>query len=189
MQPVDFLNLQNIFYKIYTITDYISTEGIKSFMLDYWPTITFFSLAVSFFLVVFDIYYYRKLEEVKELDAKVFDTVFIPSEEVASVKNERWLAVLKHLDTDSQAEWKAAILEADIILDEMTVKMGYHGENLGERLKGVEKSDFLTIDQAWEAHKVRNIIAHQGSDYILTKREAKRVIDLYRQVFEEFKFI
>jgi hypothetical protein len=71
----------------------------------------------------------------------------------------------------------------------MTKKMGYHGDTLGERLNSVEKSDFLTLNLAWEAHKVRNMIAHEGSNYLLTKREAKRVIDLYRQVFEEFEFI
>ena len=67
--------------------------------------------------------------------------------------------------------------------------MGYRGESIGEQLKGVEKSDFTTIDDAWEAHKVRNLIAHEGANFLLSDREAKRVIGLYKNVFQEFHFI
>ena len=182
---VDFLNLQYIFYKIYTFF----TGSFELSMGKYWPLITLVSFVISAVLAIATIYYYWKIKEVEKLDEAIFGTVLKTEPVAEGEKNERWLKVLKHLETDSQSEWRAAILEADIILDEMTIKMGYHGDNLGERLRSVERSDFLTINQAWEAHKVRNIIAHEGSNYILSKREAKRVIDLYRQVFEEFNFI
>lgn len=105
------------------------------------------------------------------------------------VKNDRWERALKHLDSENKNDWRLAILEADIMLDEMVTSMGLIGDNLGERLKGVEKSDFLTIDKAWEAHKIRNNIAHSGGEFVLTKREAERIIDLYSDVFREFHFI
>jgi hypothetical protein len=46
-----------------------------------------------------------------------------------------------------------------------------------------------TLNQAWEAHKIRNAIAHQGADFLLSEREAKRVVSLYREVFQEFDYI
>ncbi|OHA18048.1 MAG: hypothetical protein A2836_03610 [Candidatus Taylorbacteria bacterium RIFCSPHIGHO2_01_FULL_45_63] len=98
----------------------------------------------------------------------------------------RWERIINHLNSENPNDWRLAILEADIILDGMLQSMGYHGDTIGERLKSVEESDFTAINLAWEAHKVRNLIAHQGSDYLITQREAKRVISLYRQVFEEF---
>ena len=58
-----------------------------------------------------------------------------------------------------------------------------------EKLKRVEPSDFRTLNSAWEAHKIRNEIAHQGSGYKLTRREAEMAIQLFKQVFEEFYFI
>jgi transposase len=67
--------------------------------------------------------------------------------------------------------------------------MPYPGETIADKLKTVEKSDFNTIENAWEAHKARNQVVHAGSDYQLTEREAKRIIDLYRSVFEEFFFV
>ncbi len=190
MHGVDFLNIQYIFYKIYTFITSMGSVKFKADLIEKWPLWAMISLVVSMFLGFFVIYFNMKIKEVKKLDEKIFGTVLVPADDGKSgQKNERWLKVLQHLETDSQAEWKAAILEADVILDEMTIKMGYRGNSLGERLKSVEPSDFLTINKAWEAHKVRNAIAHDGSDYFLTKREVKRVIDLYRQVFEEFDLI
>ena len=68
------------------------------------------------------------------------------------------------------------------------MKLGYQGENLGERLKAIEPSDFITLQAAWDAHKVRNQIAHE-TNFQLSKREVRRVIGLYEQVFREFKYI
>jgi cell division protein FtsL len=104
-------------------------------------------------------------------------------------ENERWLNIQRLVNSHNSNDWRQAILEADIILDEMVLKMGYKGNSLGERLKNVESSNFLTLDKAWEAHKVRNRIAHRGTGYILGKDEAERVIKLYEQVFQEFFYI
>ncbi len=104
-------------------------------------------------------------------------------------KNVRWEQILKHVASENPNDWRLAIIEADIILDEMVKSMGYAGESLGERLKRVEQSDFNSIEAAWEAHKVRNRIAHSGSDFILTQREARRIISLYEQVFREFEYL
>jgi hypothetical protein len=60
---------------------------------------------------------------------------------------------------------------------------------VAEKLKSVDSSDMLTLDAAWEAHKVRNRIAHSGSDFELNEREAKRVIMLFESVFREFGMI
>ncbi len=111
------------------------------------------------------------------------------TDEALSNKNARWEHVLTLANSESPGDWRTAIIEADIMLDELLTSMGHHGDSLGDKLKGVERSDFQTIDLAWDGHKIRNRIAHHGSDFILTERETKRVVDLYRQVFEEFDYI
>jgi hypothetical protein len=103
--------------------------------------------------------------------------------------NPKWMKVLEHVNSPNPADWKLAILEADIILDHLLDKMGYHGATMGDKLKSIEPSDFTSLQEAWEAHKVRNAIAHEGSDYVVTKPEAERVIRLFKKVFEEFQFI
>jgi transposase len=67
--------------------------------------------------------------------------------------------------------------------------MGYMQESIGEKLKSIEPSDFTNIENAWEAHKIRNTIAHEGSEFLINEREAKRVIGLYESVFREFEYI
>ena len=99
------------------------------------------------------------------------------------------MRVQKHLHSENESDWRLAVLEADVLLDEMVTGMGYHGDSLGEKLKGIEKSDFLTLDEAWEAHTVRNKIAHEGASFVLTEREAKRIGKLYENVFKEFHYI
>lgn len=103
--------------------------------------------------------------------------------------NPKWLNVLAHINSDAPADWKLAILEADIMLDAMLEKMGYPGQTVSEKLKLVEKSDFDTLDYAWEAHKIRNSIAHEGSDFVVTKEEAERVVTMFERVFKEFRYI
>ena len=104
-------------------------------------------------------------------------------------KNDRWQAVLDHVHSENPSDWRLAIIEADNILDEMVTRIGYKGDNLGEKLKSVEPSDFNTLQEAWEAHKVRNKIAHEGLTFKMDHREAKRVVAQFEKVFREFEFI
>ncbi|MFA7193503.1 MAG: hypothetical protein WC087_01135 [Candidatus Paceibacterota bacterium] len=104
-------------------------------------------------------------------------------------KNERWIRVENLIQSHSSSDWRQAIIEADIILDEMLSRMNYDGDSIGDKLKQIEESDFITLNKAWEAHKIRNHIAHRGGDFTFSKSEAERVINLYRQVFEEFYYI
>ena len=104
-------------------------------------------------------------------------------------KNEKWENILKLFNSDNPSNWRQAIIGADVMLEELVRSLGYTGESLGEMLKSVDKSDFLTLEDAWEAHKVRNAIAHSGADFQLTEREARRVMSLYENVFREFQVI
>ena len=105
----------------------------------------------------------------------------------ATEANKKWERVLLHVESANANDWKVAIIEADILLGEWLDTMGYQGDSIGEKLKRVEKGDLKTLDQAWDAHKVRNAIAHQGADFAINQREAKRVIAMYQAVLDEFQ--
>lgn len=106
-----------------------------------------------------------------------------------SASRARFERVLTRLHSEQESDWRLAVLEADVLLDEMVTQMGYRGDSLGEKLKAVEASDFTTLAKAWEAHAIRNKIAHEGAAFALPEREAKRVVGLYEEVFKEFHFI
>ena len=101
-------------------------------------------------------------------------------------KSSRLDDVLQHSTSSKPNDWKLAIIEADIILDDILKQKGYAGNSLGERLKSISPSQLESLQDAWEAHKVRNRIAHEGSDFILTQRLAQETVNRYQRVFAEF---
>jgi|GEM_PF-587347 hypothetical protein len=103
--------------------------------------------------------------------------------------NDRWQHILSYAASEDQELWRLAIIDADVMMDEMLKTMGYSQDSLGEKLRSAEVPDFRTLDQAWEAHKLRNTIAHEGTSYDLTRSEVDIAINNYRQVFNEFSFI
>ena len=97
--------------------------------------------------------------------------------------NSRWQSVMAHASSESPNDWRVAIMEADIMLEEVLNHAGYLGESIGEKLKGAK---FSSLDDAWEAHKVRNDIAHRGSIFKLDNTTAYRTVKRYERVFREF---
>lgn len=97
----------------------------------------------------------------------------------------RWNRIQDEIASDDEQAWRLAILEADIMLNEMLDLRGYRGETMAEKMREVDRADLNTIDLAWEGHKFRNKIAHEGSALLLNHREARRIISLYEQVFRE----
>lgn len=146
----------------------------------------FFLLTFLFISLFAFLYYSYKLsclleeEQIRSYKEKI--------KPVQALKNDRWQRILDHINSEHPNDWRVAILDADSILNEMLDRMGYKAETVAGKLKQVEKSDFQTLENAWEAHKIRNVVVHE-TEFALSKREAERIIDLYRSVFEEFHFI
>jgi hypothetical protein len=188
MEELTFINLQYFFLLIYNWLTGEHATSISVDLLIYWQIFKIISTIIILLLLTGIVYTIIRLRQIRNEEAKEFGEVIMP-QEIGEERNKKWADLLSLVESENAGNWRLAIIEADILLDELVSTMGYKGEGLGEKLKGIERSDFNTLEQAWEGHKVRNTIAHDGSGFVLTQREARRVIDLYRQVFEEFKFI
>ncbi len=101
----------------------------------------------------------------------------------------RWSRILQQSEGEDQKAARLAILEADIMLNELLDVLGYKGETMADKMRQVDRANFNTIDLAWEAHKIRNRIAHDGDAHEMSSREIRRVIDLYERVLKEFHFV
>lgn len=149
-----------------------------------------FSLVLSLILIFIIIWTSNRIMSTrKKMIEAVNPSGVALNNDTDAVINKKWENVIRHINSPNQADWKLAILECDIMLGELLDKLGYMQDSIGEKLKAVEPGNFKTIDSAWEAHKIRNAIAHDGSDFLINEREAKRVIGLYEAVFLEFSFI
>lgn len=149
----------------------------------YVKIILIFFCVVAIFCII---YLSRKLTELKVNEAKL---LYPQSPQVIETVSPQWTKILSHTESLNENDWRQAIIEADIMLEDILDRLSLPGETMSEKLKAVEKSDFTTIDNAWEAHKIRNQIAHEGSAFALSQRKTKEVIALYQSVFEEFKVI
>jgi hypothetical protein len=129
----------------------------------------------------------KKLDAInKEMSAKV-DGLFAWVKEKPQ-KNPRWERVEKLAASPNPSDWRVAILEADSMLDELIVKLGYQGEDMGERMRGMNPEAFPYLSEAWRVHKLRNIVAHETS-YDLQKGETEDAIDAYNLIFKSMSFI
>lgn len=190
--PVDILNL--IYEFILDLMRGRSSSYLSRYFLDlyqrYGYILILSSLFLSLALIVFIAYVIYRVHGIYSKQRKSLKPVKREEEKKEeAVKNEKWKIIMEHIESENANDWRLAILEADIVLGEMLDKLGYRGEGIGEQLKSVDKSDFTAIDDAWEAHKIRNSIAHEGASFLITEREAKRVIGLYKKVFEEHEYI
>lgn len=161
-----------------------------------WRFITIFAIAVIGLCLWWAVYSKMKLHNLDKEEEKVYGGD-VPLSVVGELRgapreekgNEKWTRILEHLNSQNPSDWRLAIIEADIMLDELLRIQGYHGDSVGDKLKAVEPGDMRSLDAAWEAHKVRNRIAHSGADFELNEREAKRVIALFESVFKEYQII
>lgn len=172
---------------------YFSGEGtgilgsIFGFLGLLWTGYTIFAYVISILLLT--LLAYASVH--KKMYADLQDQVIRDSEQLyheqfrGAGKNSRLRDILVHVESDHPNDWKLAIIEADIILDDVLKERGYRGISLGERLKSISPQHLSSLNDAWEAHKIRNRIAHDGADFVLTKRTAQETITRYQRVFTE----
>lgn len=186
------INFEWLFLKVYDFF-FTKKEVIASAEKNFSGLINFFIVLlviISVFFLAIIIYSVSRMKERSENQKRKFETALARLDKSdKETEKKEWKMVLDFITSSSPSDWRVAIIECDNMLDDLTKKLGLIGENLGERLKNASPDHFKTLNNAWEAHKVRNKIAHEGVSYEISYREAKRAIELYESVFEEFDFI
>lgn len=89
-----------------------------------------------------------------------------------------WASVDMLMSDDSEAAWMKAVFEADKALEYTLSARGIVGSNLADRLKN-GKTLFSNVQSAWDAHKLRNRLAHE-MDVRLARHEAERAVRLFK---------
>ncbi len=86
----------------------------------------------------------------------------------------KW-AEIKTMQNSGPSGLKAALIDADKLLDYCMIGKGFAGETMGERLKS-GGSRFNNLNAVWSAHKLRNQIAHEV-EHDLVPEQIKRAIN------------
>jgi hypothetical protein len=153
-----------------------------------WLWITIIGYIVSVVALLVLVYCLVRLFELREREHKFYETpVNVPQQEGGA--HPRWEHIQSLLDGGAPSQWREAIIEADIMLEDVLEQKGYAGAGVGEKLKSASSAHLHSLQDAWEAHKVRNQIAHQGSTFDLSETVARRTIAHYEAVFRELRAI
>lgn len=194
-----YINLEYIFNKIYMFFYYLFNPNYDIPYLGMTIKIILAVLSIFFIFVItyciIRLFEIRKREhehlqhEIEEYAQKHAEQEKEKWEKGGNFVNKKWGNVLQYLFSENPGDWKLAIIEADLMLEELMDQLGFKGENLGEKLKSANQDTFRSLSPAWEVHIIRNKIAHEGQEFELSQHEAKRVIALYEQIFREFGFI
>lgn len=160
----------------------------QSYLEGYIFFLKIFAFSLSVFLVLFIIIILFKIRKgIKEELLSIAESVVdpgIPKKEL----DEKWQRIMRRLEKESESDFKMAVIEADNLFDDLLKKIGYQGDDMGERLKQITKAQLANIDELWDAHKMRNRIAHEP-DFKLTKFQAERAVEIYQKAMEDLEAI
>ncbi len=165
----------------------VDLAGFSAWLAHLWLIIVIVGYILAVLALILIIYETIRLFELRKREDEYYGTLILTPEEEGG--NPRWAHIESLEGSTNPSDWRTAIIEADIMLDDMLTKQGYTGEGVGEKLKTVDPADFDTLNDAWEAHKVRNQIAHQGSAFDLSETLMRRTLARYESVFREFEML
>ncbi len=184
------LNVEYWFRKLYEVWGQllgVDFSAIPAKLASIWLWISVVSYLFSAIGLAIIVYTTIRIFDLRKREHEEFATLIGAPEKRRD--DQRFAHIESLMESATPSDWRQAIIEADIMLDEALQQAGYRGADLGERLKSISTKDLATLQDAWEAHKVRNQIAHLGSAYPLSQTEAQRTIARYKAVFRELGVI
>lgn len=186
---IDFTGIFRALYEKFGGTDW---NGLVDTLGGWWDIYSVFAILLSLLFFIGFVYAkvrYSQLSEIEQEALRDAETRWVTRHASKGSRNARWEEIQGRVAENNPESWRLAVIEADILLDETLTNAGYVGQSIGEKLKTANPISFTTVQDAWDAHKVRNEIAHVGSDFVLTKKNAQDTILRYERVFHEFGVI
>lgn len=186
----DYLNIEYVFSKIVEYTQPI----IKALSDPHtWSTIGIISMILSIICLAIIIFSIVRMVEIQIYDKKEIEheihNALMKEKEREKNANPRWHYILTLIESPNDSDWRVAIIEADSMMEENLKGRGLSGTTVSELLEGAKGSGYRSIQDAWDAHLVRNQIAHEGLDFPISQVEGRRVIKMYQNFFEELGIV
>lgn len=159
-----------------------------SWLLTIWNVYSVLAFIVSILFIIGIIYSYIRDNQLSEVEANQLKEAEKLWQELYGSGGGAtdWGQIQIHINSENPNDWRLAIIEADIQLDKALTEAGYAGNTIGDKLKSITTTQLSSLQDAWDAHIIRNKIAHQGSDFVLTHRLAREAITKYQRVLSEF---
>lgn len=157
-----------------------ATNASNNFLSGYFANLgglEFLSIIVSALLFALIVYVAMETGWAR-LRVDRFRHVILKSNISKQAAQKSWVTIQKHFYEGSENSLKVAVLDADKLLSEALREAGVMGTQLGDRLKNAKPEQVPNLDELWQAHKLRNQIAHE-SDFKLKRDLAERALTIY----------
>lgn len=99
---------------------------------------------------------------------------------------KHWTDIVRRANTGTPENLRWAIMESDALVDFVLKERGTPGETMADRLANFRREDYKAIDKLWDAHKLRNEIAHTPG-FQLNTRQAEKALFAFRDFLKELK--
>lgn len=191
--PIHFLNLEYFFRLLYeSRLDVAATSSPLSIFSSFWLWVTHVWTVLGFVSFIFALFAFFvlayatvRIQQIREHQEHEQWSTLNPQEAETAKDHSRWAHIQELIESGQPRDWREAIMEADIMLDDMLQERGYTGQTTADRLNMLP-SNVSSMQDAWEAHKVRNRIAHEGSAFPLDEQLAYHTVKQFERVFKEF---
>lgn len=95
----------------------------------------------------------------------------------------RWLAVEQSLVRENESSYHLSVLNGDKLVDQALLDRGFKGQTMGDRLKSA-KEKLTRRNDIWDAHKLRNRIAHEP-DVKVSYEDARKALGGFKQALKD----
>lgn len=116
----------------------------------------------------------------------------VPPELVAKKKKlrKKWEQLVREkLKSNKEEDYKAAVIAADEIIDDLLKRIGYkEGQNMEERLNVIPPGQIEDAAVLKKAHETRKQIDSR-KDFSLTKEKALEVVKLYEEFLKTYEVL
>lgn len=129
-----------------------------------------------------------KKEELGEGSAAQTEAAIAAEKKHQEASQKAWREVLAKMYSTNASDWLAAVMQADAIMDDILKRMGLPGATMAERLQALDPSKLQSLQDVWDAHKLRNRVAHAPST-MLRHNELSAAIEKYKKALKELEYI
>lgn len=99
----------------------------------------------------------------------------------------KWQEIIAHTEsTPTPESFQFAIGQADKLVDQLLKDLKFPGEHLADRLGYLNGGDLKSLDGVWEAHRIRNEIAHSPSVRVSIS-DGQAALKKYEAFFHELQ--
>lgn len=95
----------------------------------------------------------------------------------------RFLEIENKFKKENPASYVTTVINGDKLLDKAMMEMGVPGKTMGDRLKRCGDK-FTNLNGVWQAHKLRNAIAHE-TDVVVSYKRAFNALAIYKQALKD----